>query len=52
MDYIDGDQYYRTKFDGHNLVRTHAQYQLLQDMESKYEQMRRIIESVANKYRK
>lgn len=50
MDYIDGDKYYKTKYDGHNLVRTHAQYKLLQDMESKYDQMCAIIAKIAKKY--
>ena len=36
MDYIDGDTYYKVKYPGHNLVRTHAQYRLLQSMEEHY----------------
>ena len=43
MDYIDGDVYYKTNAPDHNLVRTHAQYRLLQSIESQYEQMREII---------
>ncbi|MFI3316464.1 MAG: aminoglycoside phosphotransferase family protein [Rikenellaceae bacterium] len=43
MDYIDGDNYYRTAYDNHNLVRTHAQYKLLQSIEEQYEQMCTII---------
>lgn len=43
MDYIDGDTYYRTKYEGHNLVRTHAQYKLLQDMEAHLEEMNGIV---------
>lgn len=39
MDYIDGDNYYRVKDEKHNLVRTHAQYKLLQSMEENYGQM-------------
>lgn len=50
MDYIDGDKYYKTKYEGHNLVRTHAQHKLLQDMESKYDQMCAIIIDLAKKY--
>ncbi|KAA6323895.1 hypothetical protein EZS27_026718 [termite gut metagenome] len=26
MDYIDGDTYYQTNYDTHDLIRTHAQY--------------------------
>ena len=43
MDYIDGDKYYKTTSADHNLVRTHAQYRLLQSMESQYIQMQEII---------
>ena len=43
MDYIDGDKYYKTISADHNLVRTHAQYRLLQSMESQYIQMQEII---------
>ena len=44
MDYIDGDTYYRTAYDKHNLVRTHAQYKLLQSIEENFEKMKGIIE--------
>ena len=43
MDYIDGDKYYKIISADHNLVRTHAQYRLLQSMESQYIQMQEII---------
>jgi len=43
MDYIDGDVYYKTNAPDHNLVRTHAQYKLLQSIEDQYEQMKAII---------
>lgn len=43
MDYIDGDKYYKTISADHNLVRTHAQYRLLQSMESQYDKMQEII---------
>ena len=43
MDYIDGDRYYKITYPDHNLVRTKAQYKLLQSMESKYDQMLEII---------
>ncbi|MGM9736548.1 MAG: phosphotransferase enzyme family protein [Candidatus Cryptobacteroides sp.] len=43
MDYIDGDVYYKTNSPDHNLVRTHAQYRLLQSMEEQYEEMKRIV---------
>lgn len=47
MDYIDGDKYYKIAYPEHNLVRTRAQYKLLQSMEAQYEQMCEIIRSLA-----
>lgn len=43
MDYIDGDRYYKIAYPTHNLVRTHAQYKLLQSMEQQYPAMQKII---------
>jgi Phosphotransferase enzyme family. len=43
MDYIDGDTYYKVNAPDHNLVRTWAQYKLLQSIEEQYEQMCEII---------
>ena len=38
-DYIDGDLYFRVRSPEHNLVRAHAQMKLLEDIESKYDEM-------------
>jgi len=43
MDYIDGDNYYKIKSPEHNLIRTKAQYKLLQSMEEQYEKMKEIV---------
>ena len=43
MDYIDGNRYYKIRYPEHNLVRTHAQYALLQSMENAYSQMREVV---------
>ncbi len=43
MDYIDGDTYYKTAYPEHNLVRTRAQYRLLQSMEEQYGEMKKIV---------
>jgi Ser/Thr protein kinase RdoA (MazF antagonist) len=43
MDYIDGDTYYKVAYADHNLVRTHAQYKLLQSMEEQYAAMCDIV---------
>jgi Ser/Thr protein kinase RdoA (MazF antagonist) len=45
MDYIDGDNYYKTKSPEHNLVRTRAQYKLLQSIEAQFEEMKRIVKN-------
>lgn len=50
MDYIDGDHYYKTKSADHNLVRTRAQYQLLQSMEAQYAEMQRIVREELERY--
>ncbi|SFF85455.1 phosphotransferase enzyme family protein [Sunxiuqinia elliptica] len=42
MDYIDGDRYYKTKSEDHNLVRTRSQYKLLQSMEEQYAEMQQL----------
>ena len=44
-DYIDGDLYFKVNSPDHNLVRTHAQMALLRDMEAKYDEMCRVVES-------
>lgn len=51
MDYIDGDTYYKIKYPEHNLVRTHAQYKLLQSMEEQYPQMCEIVRETVAKYK-
>lgn len=50
MDYIDGDKYYKVKSSDHNLVRTRAQYKLLQSMEQQYPEMCRIVKEEIAKY--
>ncbi|MCY1720112.1 aminoglycoside phosphotransferase family protein [Prolixibacteraceae bacterium Z1-6] len=45
MDYIDGDNYYKTKSPEHNLVRTRAQYKLLQSMEEQFDEMNKIVQA-------
>lgn len=48
MDYIDGDTYYKTAYPEHNLVRTKAQYRLLQSMEDQYGEMCRIVKDIVS----
>lgn len=47
MDYIDGDRYYKIKYKEHNLVRTHAQYELLKSMEKNACEMEDIVASLS-----
>jgi len=44
MDYIDGDNYYKTKSPEHNLIRTRAQYKLLQSMEKQFDAMNTAVQ--------
>jgi len=43
MDYINGDKYYKTNSPEHNLIRSRAQYKLLQSMEEQFDEMNRIV---------
>ena len=43
MDYIDGDNYYKIKYEDHNLIRTRAQYKLLTSMEDQFAEMKEVI---------
>ena len=45
MDYIAGDTYYKIKYPDHNLIRTRAQYKLLQSMETQFEDMQKTVKS-------
>lgn len=51
MDYIDGDTYYKTTSPDHNLVRTRAQYKLLQSMERQYDAMCAVVRELAEEYK-
>lgn len=48
-DYINGDAYFKVNSPEHNLVRTHAQMALLDDIERKQEQMQQIVEECYRK---
>lgn len=51
MDYIDGDNYYKTKSPDHNLIRTRAQYKLLQSMEEQFADMDSFVKSYISELR-
>ena len=43
-DYLEGDVYFRTHREGHNLDRARTQFKLVADMETKWEEMSIIVE--------
>jgi len=45
-DYLNGDTYYRIQYPEHNLIRTRAQFKLLQSIEKKTPEMKAFIESL------
>lgn len=52
MDYIDGDNYYKVTSQTHNLVRTRAQYKLLQSMEQNENEMQDIVTRIIKTLKK
>ena len=50
-DYLDGDVYFKTAYPEHNLVRARAQMKLAADMQSKFDEMNRIVVKVAAEVR-
>lgn len=49
-DYLNGDTYYKTAYPEHNLVRTKAQFKLLQSLEQNFDAMQKIVRTEAAKY--
>lgn len=45
-DYLSGDTYFATKYEGHNLVRCRTQLRLASEMEAQFAQMGKIIENI------
>ena len=45
-DYLEGDTYFKTKYDTHNLDRCRTQFKLVADMESKWDEMKTIIKNL------
>ena len=46
-DYITGDQYFKTLYRGHNLVRTRCQLKLAEDMFDRLGEMNKIIAEIS-----
>lgn len=47
-DYITGDQYFKTLYRGHNLVRTRCQLKLAEEMQERLGEMNRIIADISH----
>ncbi|MBQ3506657.1 MAG: aminoglycoside phosphotransferase family protein [Clostridia bacterium] len=45
-DYLSGDTYFATKYEGHNLVRCRTQIRLASEMEAQFKQMGKIIDEI------
>ena len=45
-DYLAGDTYFATKYEGHNLVRCRTQIRLASEMEAQFEQMGKVIAEI------
>jgi hypothetical protein len=45
-DFIEGDVYFKTKRDGHNLDRTKVQFKLVESIEAQEEQMMKIVKTI------
>ncbi len=48
-DYFEGDVYFKTKYEGHNLVRSRTQIALAKDMQAKFEEMKAIVKKYTDK---
>ena len=48
-DYLSGDTYFATKYEGHNLVRCRTQIRLASEMEQQFEQMGKIVFEILGK---
>lgn len=51
-DHLDGDNYFKIHFPGHNLQRARAQFKLLQSMEEQFEAMNEVIGRIVEEQKK
>lgn len=49
-DYLDGDVYFKTAYEGHNLVRARNQFKLVYEMEQNMDRMNEIIREIYQQY--
>ena len=45
-DYINGDVYFKIEYPEHNLVRARTQFKLVEDMERKFDEMKKIVNEI------
>ncbi len=50
-DYLDGDLYFQTAYDNHNLIRARTQLALVADMKTKWIEMEAIVKRIAKEIR-
>ena len=50
-DYLNGDVYFRTAYEGHNLVRARNQFRLIETMEENMDKMQEIVRKYKEKYK-
>lgn len=50
-DYLDGDLYFKTAYDNHNLIRARSQLALAKDMIDKFDQMNAIVAKIRQELR-
>ncbi len=49
-DYLDGDVYFKTKYEDHNLVRARNQFKLVEEIENHLDEMNAIVEKLYNEF--
>ena len=45
-DYLSGDTYFKTSYEGHNLDRCRTQFKLVTEMEKYWDEMKAIVEKL------
>ena len=51
-DYLEGDVYFKTHRDGHNLDRCRSQFQLVRSIESQHDEMMKLLDNVKKELKK
>lgn len=48
-DYLNGDTYFRIDYPEHNLVRARTQFKLVEDMEKRMDEMKKVTQEIYEK---